>query len=216
MAKPGPHEAPLSTETLLAMVQRALLKRALVVKGQYSPDPEKVERTLIYSHGGSRLSKVVDAWITPETFNEMLTSLRASCKTTVGSSDAMYGTAARHVWAHCAGELRLWRRSFLVGRFTGSDCRVRKTIIHPWTLLPNTSVSSIYAFLSATWAERGVRLERTPRRSIVIARATEPMALLDPTYDGIDLLCDASWAVDLARAVSSATSIPLKLHKDLR
>lgn len=212
----APHETPRQLEEILEKLREWQLEKAIVARGQYSPAPLRSERTLVYRQGTSRLAKIVDAWLAPADGEAVVSVLKARCETVVGACDAMYATAPRYVWATEARALQLWHRGVLVGSFTGDQCRVRRSLFHRWHAVPCTSLASVYVFLSPTWSRRGVMLERGPHPGVLVAAKKELSAWLDPTYDGIDLICDASWAVELARAIAATTGLPLRLHEDLQ
>jgi hypothetical protein len=79
-----------------------------------------------------------------------------------------------------------------------------------------SEVQGIRAFLAPDWVRRGVTLRRSLRDEIVVARKRELSVLLDPTYDGIDLLCDAAWVTALARDIAQFTGLALEVDADLR
>ncbi|HEY5995035.1 MAG TPA: hypothetical protein VIU46_10615 [Gallionellaceae bacterium] len=190
-------------------------QRFVVVVGQYSPNPQKAERFLVFSCLGPYLWKAVDVWLTPAGHTELLSRLCASSQVAVGSCDAMYSTKARHVWATVGEELHVWRRGKLIARFSTQQAVIRNKAMFGWSNYPIEAFRSCRGYVSLFWFKRGVALERSLGRTVVVATATESMALIDPTYDGIDLMCDASWVGDLARAISSATHLPLDLDKSL-
>ncbi len=159
--------------------------------------------------------KAADVWLTPPGYIELLSRLRSVSQVAVGSCDAMYATRARHVWAMVDEELHVWRRRRLVARFSLAQAVIRKNAMSGWSTFPIASFTSCRGYVSSSWIKRGVALARPQGQTVVIAEATESMALIDPTYDGIDLICDASWVGDLARAISNATHLPLELDKNL-
>jgi hypothetical protein len=48
--------------------------------------------------------------------------------------------------------------------------------------------------------------------TLSIARQTELGALIDPTYDGVNLLADASWASALGSALAGALGVPFETN----
>ena len=211
---PSPHETPKHPDAILASLRPAPQKRFVFAKAQYSPDPATIERTIIFSEVGPYLCKSSDAWLSPDDYVELLSQLRNTCHVSTGSCDAMYGTTARHVWSADEGQLRLWRRRLLIATFSAQNISIRNTLVG-WSDHETRSFTSCHGFVSATWRKRGVALERRLRPGITVAETSEPMALIDPTYDGIDLMCDASWVGELARAISNVTSLHLKLDNGL-
>lgn len=108
----SPHETPLERDKVMSLLSAARSGAAVVVKAQYSPDPQKVERTLVFAEQGQRLIKLADAWLAPETYNEMISQLP---DVSLGSCAAMYSTKPAYVWALRRDELRLWHSGFACG-----------------------------------------------------------------------------------------------------
>lgn len=215
LAADSRHQSPSTVEAVLKTLGPGPRRRFVVVGAQYSPDPQQAVRVLIFSRIGPYLWKAADVWLTPEAYAELLARLRAICEVAVGLCDAMYATAARYVWATVRDELHVWHRRRLVARFSAQYAVLRNRAGLIWSRYPVTAFKSCRGYVSATWYKRGVALERSLGRKLVVASATESMALIDPTYDGIDLMGDASWVGDLARAISNATCLPLKLDEGL-
>ncbi len=209
------HESPAAPESVLRKLRPRSQHRFVVVQGQYSPDPEKTERTLVFSCIGWCLRKAADVWLTPAGHAELLSGLGAVSQVATGSCDAMYSTPAGRVWAELGDELHLWHWKMLMARFSSQKVKIRNQAMIRWSDHSVASFRSCHGYVSATWAKRGVALERTLRRRLVVAEVTEPMALMDPTYDGIDLLCDASWVGELAQAISAVTQLPVELDDGL-
>lgn len=210
----GRDDSPQAPDTVFAQLRPSPQKQFVLVKGQYSPDPEKSERTIIFSMLGPYLWKVADVWLSPSGHAELHSRLGGTSTIFSGSCDAMYATSARHVWAVVNQELHLWRRRILIARFSAREV-VRRRGLVAWSTHPIQSFTCCHGYASLTWAKRGVALERTLGRRVVIAETTELAALIDPTYDGIDLMCDAGWIGDLVRAITAVTSLPEKLDEGL-
>jgi hypothetical protein len=215
MTTPAAHEQPTPAFTLLASLGK-VKGNFVVVSAQYSPDPSKAERMLIFSRRGAHLRKLSDAWLTRAGVEELVAGLTSRAEVALGGCDAMYATSPKYIWAATSDELKLWRKRFLVGTFSRKQCRVRTSIFHPWRVAASEKVRSVYSFLSPTWSKHGVILEQALRPNILVAQTKEWAALLDPTYDGINLMCDAAWAVELGKAIAEATDRPLRLHPDLK
>lgn len=209
-----PHETPLDISEVTSKLGAVSRFRGVVVKAQYSPNPDIVERTIVFWDHGQHIVKALDSWLTPDTYEQLLAAFPQVAPPARGSCSAMYSTSPKYVWAHRDNELHLWQNKILVARFNSRESRVRR-LLGIWSVIPATRLSSIHAFLSQTWIKRGVVLQRKYQRDITIASEREPMALIDPTYDGIDVMCDASWVVDLARAISAITKSPLKVDNSL-
>lgn len=208
-----PDETPMNHAEVLSKLRAADTKLPVIVKGQYSPDPMKAERILVFDENGNRLLNVLDAWITPETYQQVIASFSGIARPRFGSCSAMAGTKPKYIWAVRDKELRLWHSRALVARFTPQQCLIRRRFVGSWSKLPISEFNFVHAFVSTTWVRREVVLESDDGRNIVIARAMDLMPIIDPTYDGLDVMCDTSWARSLAESISVATAIPLKLNK---
>lgn len=84
--------------------------------------------------------------------------------------------------------------------------------------LARSAVARVEALLSDTWAEREVALvlATNPEEKVTIASCVEPMAVIDPTYDGIDLMLDGGWAPSLARTLGEQLGVPVTIAPDYR
>jgi hypothetical protein len=74
----------------------------------------------------------------------------------------------------------------------------------------------VHGSLSGDWIRRQVRLLFEGRRPLVLARRLELSVPLDPTYDALDLLCDASWVHALATRLGDVLEVPVELDADLQ
>lgn len=209
------HESPSGVETVLRKLRPQSGRRFVIVGAQYSPDPQQALRFFIFSRIGPYLWKAADVWLAPTAYTELIARLRATSQVAVGLCDAMYATNARYMWATVGDELHVWRRRRLIARFSARQAILRRKAPFIWSHYPITAFAACRGYVSLSWYKRGVALERSWGRKVAVASTTESMALIDPTYDGIDLMCDASWVGDLARAISSATHLPLKLDDGL-
>ncbi len=209
------HKSPSGADAVLQKLRPRAHQRFVVAVAQYSPNPQEAERFIVFSLLGTYLRKAADVWLTPAGHVELLSRLRTISQVAVGSCDAMYATRAGRVWAAVGEELYVWRRGILVARFSSEQAVIRNMVMFGWCSYPVTAFTSCRGYVSPSWIKRGVALERSQGRTVVVAEAMESMALIDPTYDGIDLTCDASWVGDLARAISNATNLPLEQDKNL-
>jgi hypothetical protein len=210
-----PHKGPLASQDALALLCQHRPASVIVAKGQYSPNPADAVRTLFFEERGRGLSKILDAWLSPQAGHDVIRALRGKVRVATGSCSAMYTTRAAIVWADCGDELRLWRYGRLVARFRPREIELRPWGIGAWKKFATTRFSHARGYLSPSWLRRGVRLESQDGRSLPIAHMIDPIVLFDPTYDGLDLMCDANWVRDLARTISEVTAIPLKLDAPL-
>lgn len=212
----GGHEHPLTAALLLQQLRPTPGTRWLVATGQYSPAPAAATRVIVFADPGSRLRIRLDAWLAPSELPLLVTALAKHGEARVVKSDAMYATPPEHVWSREGDALRLWRRQRLIARIEADRVSLRSRWWRSWQHAAVADFSAVHAFLAPDWARRGVRLVRRADGAIAIADAVEVAALLDPTYDGIDLLCDAAWVTDLARDIAEVTGLPTEIDADLR
>lgn len=210
-----PHQDAIAPKAVLGLLCKHKPASVVVATGQYSPNPEHAQRTLFFTEQKERLTKIVDTWLSPDATGDVIRMLRHQVRVATGSCSAMYTTKAAVVWADCGDELRLWRHGRLVARFKARETELRPWLIGPWRKFNNAHFSFTHGFLSNSWLQRGVRLQRKAGGSVAIANMIDPIVFFDPTYDGMDLMCDANWVPDLARAISEITTVPLKLDSPL-
>lgn len=69
-------------------------------------------------------------------------------------------------------------------------------------------IVQVQGWLSPDWHRREVQLMTRTFGQLVVAATEEAMALADPTYDGIDLMCDASWVGQLGKSMAHGLNVP--------
>lgn len=208
------HDIPLNASALLPQLA-AHRCDAMVV----AVDPECVrssqpEHTAFYVVNNQRLRHILSCRLEPGARGEVIAALSAKMRVFdgAGSVPALYGAAI--VWAECDGELHLWRRGKLMGRFKAGESEVRWCLVGPWRRFSNSRFSTTHGFLSSSWFWRGVCL-RGPKRSLSIIHSMDPIVLFDPTYRDPELTRDAGWVRHLAHAISNVTALPLEVDAPL-
>jgi hypothetical protein len=81
--------------------------------------------------------------------------------------------------------------------------------------IPRPEIVSVHAFLEQGWLERGVALRLRSGEELDVARDRDEFVAIDPTYDGINLMCDTSWVLSLGRSLAAALGVPFTRHEDL-
>lgn len=118
-----------------------------------------------------------------------------------------------YLWQLDGGTLRITRR----GR-TRAECDARQIRRRHgwsgWQYCQSADCEAVRAYLGENWLERGVVLDTAAGPWLVVCHR-EWASQLDPTYDGIDLLGDAGWTIDLAQAIAALTGLPLRIDVDL-
>jgi hypothetical protein len=206
------HENPMKFDQIMAILNLSRSNRLVIATGQYSPNSNS-ERTFFFSECSDKLKEVADVWLSQKTKADVLSNLSNFL---LGSSSAMYSTRPVFVWAAKGNELYLWNNGTHVAKFTTQETHIKTGIFGTGKTYQNSSLSSVHAFLSKTWFKRGVSIKHKSGKNIQLAHSKELSALIDPTYDGFDVMCDASWVSDLARAIANTTGIPLAIDKELR
>lgn len=180
-----------------------------VAVGQYSPSSSTGERYLFFALRGDRLETLESIWLSKADY--LSWSERASARWTIwaGECDAMFASAHRYTWASRDGELRLWRGRRLLAQARRQELRVRRAF-RPERSIASSEIAAIRAFLGESWVARGIQLRLGSGEVSTLARVFEAAAMLDPLYDGIDLLCDASWTLALGRALAAILQRPFE------
>jgi hypothetical protein len=205
------NEKPMSSSAALALLAQRPHGALVVASNPNCLRPGEPEYTLFFAEHDNRLKPVLDVWLAPGAREEVMATLRERMPVCSGGCSTPYIHGASIVWAEHAGELRLWRRRRLVGRFKPGESEVRWCLVGPWRRFANSHFSCTHGFLSSSWLWRGVRLQRRDDGTVPIIHSLDPIVLFDPTYHGPELTRDASWVRDLARAISRTTTLPLKL-----
>lgn len=121
----------------------------------------------------------------------------------LGEFDTMHATEWHLAWTIDGGEFSLWDRR---GRRVWADDRWLHRRGHRPVSFDD--VETVEATLSRGWLTRGVAVGLSSGERLSIASATEPMTTLDPTYDYMDLVADASWASALTKGLAAALGVP--------
>lgn len=195
--------AEVATEVAAAGAPRSLL----VCTGQYAPQPAATQRVLVLGDDGAA-RVYADAWMTPAAIDELLARLRGVTVRT-GRCDAMYATSWSVAWASDEGDLEVWDAG---GRVLWQQYG---TLVHRTRgRLPHAC--EVHATLSSGWVERSVVLRLADGSVCEVAACSEEAAALDPTYDALDLLMDASWMLELTRELGVRLGIATVLDPALR
>ena len=210
--KTEPHQQVVGINDVLSSVPDSANGSFLLCEGRYSPDPTVSQRILAFQILNTRLKKAFDGWLRTDDVD--LLKAAAGEKFRPAQCDAMYATPAKYVWSIVDGLLSIWSHRWLNARI-GSEVVELRDRLGGWTSFSTSEFTMCHGFLSDSWATRGVRLKRRWKKHLVIAKRTEPLTFIDPTYDGLDLMAETEWVSDLAYAVAEATQLPVKVHKYL-
>lgn len=120
-----------------------------------------------------------------------------------GELDTMYATGFSFVWTVPPAPLRVYDREGLVAARRDGDIELFRAN----TRVRVGDVARFVGWLSADWVSRGVSLELRTGERVVVAETKEWAASVDPTYDGIDVLCDAAWVASLGKALARGIGV---------
>lgn len=202
--RPRDHEDPKPWQEVAAAAEPGA--PLLVARGQYAPTGEAIRVGLL--RAGRCLA---DAWVVDADVDELVRALRCDHEVRVGEWDVMYATGWSYAWATDPGPVFLMDSAGLLAWSEGADLLTREG-----GRCPAAAIVDVEVYLEEGWSVRGVRVRVEGGPPLPIAEERDPFALIDPTYDGLNLMCDASWAVGLGRALGAALRVPVALDEDLR
>lgn len=148
-------------------------------------------------------------WVDLAKLRVDLTSNGKQVQVIAGKSDAMSATSPVYVWAKIYNVLHCWKNGTLV--FKGGAAGIKVAKAHD---IPLSHIQAISCDISQDWSRRTISVV-TANGKIELASRTEWSVQFDPTYDGVDLLCDSSWLLALGRAIADTLDLPLIVHPDL-
>lgn len=194
----------------LAASLRELLRNTtvLVGPGQFSPyaGHGRISILVVDDHTGKDPYVIWDRFYANETLGPLCNALRAYAdEVWPGEFDTMYGTPWSYAWTTPPNAFRLYDEKGLLFAVQDDTVVLRREQI--MTVVHLRDVVQVVGWLSPDWSERGVRLDLQQGKQLLVAERTEPMAYLDPTYDGIDLMCDASWVGQLGKTMATGIGV---------
>ena len=197
---PPPATPPdLVAEQIRAEIEGGLL---IVGPGQFSPWPGH-ERVAVLRVDRAEPVLVWDAFHPREHVAALRAALGTLSTVWPGELDMMYATPWSYAWTIAPAPFRLYDRSGLMGALEdrcltlrASDRRVRAA-----------DVASVLGWAGDDAADRGVDLVLPSGARVTVAVEHELAAVVDPTYDGIDLMFDASWVPVLGRSLATALGV---------
>ncbi len=180
----------------------------LVGPGQYSPyaNHGRVIVLVVDPHAENKPHVIWDRFLPTPAITPLCEALRAYAREAcLGEFDTMYGTPWGYAWTTPPNVFRLYdEQGLLLAVRDGAVCFRRQNTM---ALIPLQDIVQAVGWLSPDWSERGVRLDLREGPPLMVAEKTEYMAHLDPTYDGIDLMCDAAWVGQLGNAIATGLGV---------
>lgn len=198
-------------EARLGEVARAVAPRqgelVLVAAGQYSGVSGATRLTVFDLAGRERWDGFVKEALVAALV-ELLAAAGADARE--GECDTMHATPWSIAWTDDKQSPWLLLDERGVRLEVGFDVRVR------WRLpIERARVARVEARLSDDWTERTVALVLDTGEHIEVAKARDEFPLIDPTYDGLNLMADAAWARGLASALARALGVRLVADRAL-
>jgi hypothetical protein len=184
--------------------------KLIVGPGQYSPHANH-PRVLILRVDcpGENPSVLWDRFLAKEAIIPLIRALQEYAQMVwLGEFDPMYATPWAYAWTMPPEVFRLYDRRGCVVELQGENVAIRQA--DKLVVLALSDISGVIGWLSDDWFKREVRIVTHRGDQLVIAEAEEEMAHLDPTYDGINLMCDAAWVRQLGKTIAQALSVPYK------
>lgn len=197
------YENPISAAELTAELTPDGLYLAAI--GSYSPDPNRVNKYILYRENGDRIEGITYGWLTIEEAAklEKISNLR------IGESDSMYALSAVVVWYRHGDTMKIFDDDKLIFSLVGDQVALHGNPLN------RADIQNVHAYLDRGWVECGVRLV-LPKEEMLIACQVNEIASMDITYDGFNLLVDTWWAVAMGRLLSEALGVPYVADEDLR
>ncbi|MBK9265623.1 MAG: hypothetical protein IPM54_38270 [Polyangiaceae bacterium] len=195
-----------SPNTIAASLRDAVMGKTLLVgPGQFSPH-SKHERIFIIAVD-EEPTILWDRFYPEKDIGALRNALRSYARVVFeGEHDAMYATAWSFAWTCPPAPLRVYDRSGIIVAVDDDVLRLGRS--DGRVAIPVIDIACIEGWLSGDWVKRQVRIVTTHAEWFVVAECTEWFVMIDPTYDGIDLMCDASWVGQLGHAMAKALGVP--------
>lgn len=181
----------------------------VLAEGDLSPEPDVARRWFALEAKEEAITELLSFWIrTGE--HDALVSRFPGRVIALGNCDAMYATPWEHVWYAEGGRLHVWGREPSVHVIADAA-----QLVLGDRVIERARIARLHRGLSSGWGEHWVDLVTTDGEVVRLFSKREDFAFVDPTYDGIDLLCDSAWAGDIARALAGVLGVEVTRHPDL-
>lgn len=119
-----------------------------------------------------------------------------------GGWHTMHATAWTHAWSDDAGRFVAVDPAGRVAWAEGEQLRLRDG-----APVPLAELAAIEPYVAEDWVRRGVRVRLRDGATRDVAHEDDPM--LDPFYDGLNLMADTFWTHALARALHHGLGAPI-------
>lgn len=194
-------------EIAAALSKRIHGTTLLVGGGQYSPHTGHARVSVLVDKEDNKPTIVLDRFLAESAIAPFCNALRNYAREVFeGEFDTMYATPWSYAWTRAPAPLRVYdRQGLLVVKKNDLICVRRSS---GWASIAQNEIARVVGWLSVDWYGREVWIEARNAERVIVAEGNEPMALADPTYDGIDLMCDAAWVGRLGKALAQGIGVP--------
>jgi len=184
-------------------------RRLLLAEGEYSPSPSTARRWFVIAVDTERPEELAVVWLEEAQRERLEAELRSRHEVTEGMCDAMYATDWKICWTRAhPGSCRVWKRDGLCCEVDGERLRWDEQS------LSAGEVDAVEGYVSGNWSERELRLRLRDGQKVLLEKQKDWRGSLDPTYDALNLWCDAAWLMDSARALAEALGVPAECHEE--
>lgn len=176
----------------------------VIAMGSYSPDPEKTNRYSLFLEKENEIRPLKDGWLSMEEAKK----LSDYSIIIIADSDAMYATEPTVVWY-------VHKEIFKVYEENKGVFRVEKqrVILHKKEYAIS-EITGIHIYLNG-WTEFGVKLILN-NGELTLIKQLNPIAAIDFTYDGLNLMADTFWACMLGKKLAEFMDKPCIIDEDLQ
>jgi hypothetical protein len=198
-----PEKTPLSVEQVLSLVPPGS-GPFFVAEGQMPKDGS----IRVFVLSGAKL--LTHAWMKEGGQVALASALAARGPVRRGECDAMYATPMSAWWTTDGGPFELWIDDARTVWFEGGALQTNAGAAYP-----RSAIANIEGYLEQGWVVRGVRINLKSGERLELRKEEDPIAGIDFTYDGLNLLMDTGWVHSLVRALEKQLGVPVVLDKDL-
>jgi hypothetical protein len=178
----------------------------IVVVGQIR-NRERLQRVGVLDVASAQRVRVVrDEW------HASPAELAAQLHAPLGHWDVMHSTTWKYAWH----EGRVWDRRGTRARVTAPGRIELRRALLSFGGFARLSIARVKARLDRGWLVRTVSVVEADGKEHVVARKRELSVVIDPVYDGIDLMFDGAWCPQLAQSLASALGVACEIDEDLR
>lgn len=169
-----------------------------------SPIDAPCDRVGVFAAEGERLALLADVWVRTDERAELLAAFARRGDARAGAWDVLFATAWTHAWTEDGGPFVLWTPE-------GASARVEDRGL--WRrvegLVARAAIEAVEVRLSADWSLRSVVVVGRGG-PWAVAEEVSQMPAIDPTYDGIDLMVDLGWLLQVGRALAAGLGVPVR------